>query len=256
MSTDGKAKSDGTLRIQLEGISKSFDGVEVLRDVDFDGKISALAIIGPSGGGKSTLLRIIGGLLLPTDGSMCVDGEPIRFDEADLLEYRKRVGFVFQDGGLFHHMTALENIAIPLAVVHGMDKNEANERARSLLARLGIGDAAGKVPAQLSGGQKQRVAIARAIAPSPELLLLDEPTSALDPEFTTEVLDVIRDLKNAGTRFIIVTHEMGFARHACDDVLFLADGQILEQGSSERIFGDPETPELKRFLGRLLEWSV
>lgn len=256
MSTDGKAKSDGTLRIQLEGISKSFDGVEVLRDVDFDGDISALAIIGPSGGGKSTLLRIIGGLLLPTAGSMCVDGEPIRFDEADLLEYRKRVGFVFQDGGLFHHMTALENIAIPLAVVHGMDKNEANERARSLLARLGIGDAAGKVPAQLSGGQKQRVAIARAIAPSPELLLLDEPTSALDPEFTTEVLDVIRDLKNAGTRFIIVTHEMGFARHACDDVLFLADGQILEQGSSERIFDDPETPELKRFLGRLLEWSV
>lgn len=251
-----KRTNSNELRLKLDGISKSFDGVEVLKDLNFNEPVSALAVIGPSGGGKSTLLRIIGGLLLPTSGTMEINGEKIDFDEPSLLSYRKRVGFVFQDGGLFHHMTALENITTPLQAVHGINETDSLERAKSLLSRLGVEDVQDKHPAQLSGGQKQRVAIARAIAPKPELLLLDEPTSALDPEFTTEVLDVIRDLKEEGARFIIVTHEMGFARHACDDVAFLHDGRLLEYGTSKRVFDDPQTPELRRFLGRLLEWSV
>lgn len=244
------------LHIRFEDISKSFDGVKVLDDLNFDADISSLAVIGASGGGKSTLLRIIGGLLLPTEGTMQINGKSISFDEGSLLEYRKRIGFVFQDGGLFHHMTALENIATPLQAVHGIGEQEANEQANALLSRFGIIDAKGKYPSQLSGGQKQRIAIARAIAPKPELLLLDEPTSALDPEYTTEVLDVIRDLKDAGTRFIIVTHEMGFARHACDDVAFLYKGRLLEYGTSAQIFDHPQTPELRHLLSRLLEWSI
>lgn len=244
------------LSVKLTNVTRAFDGVEVLRGITFDEEVTALAIIGPSGGGKSTLLRILGGLLVPTAGTVEVGGAVVPTDEAALRAYRAKLGFVFQDGGLFHHMTAVENVACPLRVVHGVAEDEARERARALLARLGLEAEAEKRPAQLSGGQKQRVAIARALASEPELLLLDEPTSALDPEYTTEVLDVIRDLKEGGTRFIIVTHEMGFARHACDDVAFLCEGRLMEYGPSARIFDNPQTPQLCRFLGRLLEWSM
>lgn len=244
------------LAVRLSHITRSFDGVEVLRDVTFEEEVTALAIIGPSGGGKSTLLRILGGLLPPSSGTLAVGGKAVPTDETGLRAYRAQLGFVFQDGGLFHHLTALENVALPLRVVHGVEAAEAADRAQALLARLGLKGEAEKRPAQLSGGQKQRVAIARALAARPELLLLDEPTSALDPEYTTEVLDVIRDLKEAGTRFVIVTHEMGFARHACDDVAFLCEGRLMEYGPSARIFDNPQTPELQRFLGRLLEWSM
>ena len=244
------------MRVKLEQLCKSFDGVEVLHDISFDEEVASLAIIGPSGGGKSTLLRIIGGLLAPTSGSMEIDGDPIEFNEAALRNYRTTLGFVFQDGGLFHHLDALENVALPLRTVHHLSEDEAQSRSLELLERLGLADSLKKRPAQLSGGQKQRVAIARALAARPRLLLLDEPTSALDPEFTTEVLDVVRDLKDEGTRFIIVTHEMGFARHACDKVAFLYDGRLLEHGDAARIFDQPQTAELKRFLSRLLEWSI
>ena len=244
------------MRVKLEHLCKSFDGVEVLHDISFDEEVASLAIIGPSGGGKSTLLRIIGGLLAPTSGSMEIDGDPIEFNEAALRNYRTTLGFVFQDGGLFHHLDALENVALPLRAVHHLSEDEAQSRSLELLERLGLADSLKKRPAQLSGGQKQRVAIARALAARPRLLLLDEPTSALDPEFTTEVLDVVRDLKDEGTRFIIVTHEMGFARHACDKVAFLYDGRLLEHGDAARIFDQPQTAELKRFLSRLLEWSI
>lgn len=240
------------MRISLDHLCKSFDGVEVLRDITFDEEVSALAIIGPSGGGKSTLLRIIGGLETPTSGAMAVDGSPVSFDETSLRAYRATLGFVFQDGGLFHHMTALENVALPLQVVHGASSDEADDRARELLARLGLEDSLAKRPAQLSGGQKQRVAIARALAARPRLLLLDEPTSALDPEFTTEVLDVVRDLAEAGTRFIIVTHEMGFAREISDRVLFICDGVIKEEGTPERIFTCPHEPSTIKFLSMVL----
>lgn len=244
------------MNIKLNGICKSFNGTHVLRNITFDEEVKALAIIGPSGGGKSTLLRILGGLLAPDSGTLAVDGAQVDFSEQGLLAYRKKLGFVFQDGGLFHHLTAHENIALLLRAVHGMTEEEAAARANDLLVRLGLADAADRRPARLSGGQKQRVAIARAIAAGPELLLLDEPTSALDPEYTTEVLDVINGLKQEGTRFIIVTHEMGFARKACDHAAFLYDGRLAEYGESECMFTDPSTPELKRFLGRLLEWSL
>lgn len=244
------------VHITLKNLRMAFDGVEVLHDISFSEDVSALAIIGPSGHGKSTLLRILGGLLAPTSGSLEIDGQAVDFDEASLREYRTKLGFVFQNGGLFHHMSALENIALPLQVVHGMAKPEAVRRAAHLLERLGLGAEAEKRPAQLSGGQKQRVAIARALAFRPRLLLLDEPTSALDPEYTVEVLDVIRDLKEAGTRLVIVTHEMGFARHACDEAAFLYEGRLMEYGPSASLFDNPQTPELKRFLGRVLEWSM
>ena len=244
------------MRIELARLTHAFDGKTVLDGIDFCEEVETLAIIGPSGGGKSTLLRIIGGLLRPTAGTVRVDGEEVPHDESALARYRATLGFVFQDGGLFHHLSAQDNIALPLRVVHGVPDDEADERARSLLARFGLAGECGKRPAQLSGGQRQRIAIARAVAARPRMLLLDEPTSALDPEYTTDVLDLLRDLKNEGTRFIVVTHEMGFARHACDRVAFLSGGRLLEHGDSERVFGNPESPELERFLSKLLEWQV
>lgn len=244
------------MRIKLHDLTKEFDGTPVLRGIDFDDDVSTLAIIGPSGGGKSTLLRIIGGLLTPTSGTVEVDGQQVNFAERELPAYRAQMGFVFQNSGLFHHLNALENVALPLRVVHGASDDEANERAASLLDRFGLATESAKQPSQLSGGQQQRVAIARAIAARPKMLLLDEPTSALDPEYTGDVLDLIRDLKEAGTRFIVVTHEMGFARHACDKVAFLYGGALLEYGASAQLFDHPSTPDLQRFLSKLLEWSI
>ena len=244
------------MRIKLAGVARSFDGASVLSGINFDDEVTTLAIIGPSGGGKSTLLRILGGLLAPSAGTVEVDNEVLPADEAALARYRASLGFVFQDGGLFHHLSARENIALPLRAVHGMDEARAAARADELLDRFGLAGEGDKRPAQLSGGQRQRVAIARAVAPRPKMLLLDEPTSALDPEYTTEVLDLLADLKREGTRFITVTHEMGFARHACDKVAFLCHGTLMEYGSAAELFAAPKTPELGRFLGKLLEWSV
>lgn len=244
------------MRIKIEKLRKQFDHAEVLRGIDFDDDVTALAIIGPSGGGKSTLLRIIGGLLAPTSGTITLDEHLIDYTPRKLPAYRAQLGFVFQNSGLFHHLTALENIALPLRTVHGVEAKAAQARAEELLCALGLEAERGKRPAQLSGGQQQRVAIARAVAARPKMLLLDEPTSALDPEYTGDVLDTIRDLKETGTRFIIVTHEMGFARHACDKVAFLHDGTLREYGTSAQLFGQPETPELQRFLSKLLEWSI
>ncbi|MCL1846853.1 MAG: ATP-binding cassette domain-containing protein [Coriobacteriia bacterium] len=233
-----------------------FGDATVLSQVSFSDHIDKLAIIGPSGGGKTTLLRIIGGLLTPSAGRLYLDGEEVDFLENSLPGYRAQLGYVFQQGGLFHHLSALKNIALPLQVVHGVSEEESLERARQLLERFGLGQEGDKMPAQLSGGQQQRAAIARAIAASPKLVLLDEPTSALDPEYTNEVLDVINDLGKTGIRFIIVTHEMGFARHACDKIAFLCGGMLLEYGPSSELFEAPSTPELQRFLGKLLEWRV
>lgn len=244
------------MRINIENLTKQFDRTEVLSSINFNDDVSTLAIIGPSGGGKSTLLRIIGGLLPPTSGTVSLDGTVINYAPQALPHYRAQLGFVFQNSGLFHHLTALENIALPLRVVHGIDASKAEARAEELLIGFGLAAEKSKHPAQLSGGQQQRVAIARAVAARPKMLLLDEPTSALDPEFTNDVLDTIRDLKETGTRFIVVTHEMGFARHACDKVAFLHSGSLLEYGTSAQLFSHPETPELQRFLSKLLEWSI
>lgn len=245
------------MRIKFENLAKSFeDGRAVLKPMTFDDDVHTLAIIGPSGGGKSTLLKILGGLILPSEGELWIDEEKLEQNESSLQTYRKQVGFVFQQGRLFSHMSALDNIAIPLRQVHGYTKEEANDRAIALLERFGLGEDASKKPSALSGGQQQRIAIARAIAPKPKLLFLDEPTSALDPEYTTEVLDIIKELKEEGIDFIIVTHEMGFARHACEKVAFLCEGRLMEYGDSDEIFANPNTPQLKKFLSKLLEWRV
>ena len=244
------------MRIELEGVTHAFADVPVLAGIDFADDVSTLAVIGPSGGGKSTLLRIVGGLIAPTVGTVRVDGVEVPRDEEALARYRASLGFVFQDGGLFHHLTARENIALPLRTVHGLAEDKARRRADELLERFGLAAEADKRPSELSGGQRQRVAIARAVAPRPRMLLLDEPTSALDPEYTTEVLNLLRDLKDEGTRFVAVTHEMGFARHACSKVAFLCNGRLAEYGESAEVFAHPCTPELKRFLGKLLEWRV
>jgi len=241
------------MRIEIKNLFKSFDGEKmVLRDISYSGDVETLAVIGRSGCGKSTFLRILGGLIPATSGLVKLDGEEACDDE----EYRKKTGFVFQQGGLFLHLSALENITLPLEKVHGLTKEKARERAFELLSRFGLTLEADKRPAQLSGGQKQRISIARAVAPKPKILLLDEPTSALDPEYTTEVLDMIRELKDEKLSFIIATHEMGFAYHACDKVIFMSEGSVLEAGKSEDVFTKPGTPELKEFLSKLLEWKV
>ncbi|MBR6769666.1 MAG: amino acid ABC transporter ATP-binding protein [Lachnospiraceae bacterium] len=245
------------MKIEFQQLSRQFeDGRIVLDSINFSDEIRTLAIIGPSGGGKSTLLRILGGLLLPTSGEVFVNGSPIPQNEEQLQRYRKEIGFVFQQGGLFRHMTALENIQIPLVQVHHYSERSAKERALELLERFGLKEDSHKRPFQLSGGQQQRVAIARAIAARPRFLLLDEPTSALDPEYTTEVLDIVNELKNEGMELIIVTHEMGFARHACEKAAFLCQGRLMEYGDSHTLFTHPQTPQLEQFLGRLLEWNI
>lgn len=245
------------MKIKMQSLSKRFaDERYVLKNLDFDDDIHTLAIIGSSGSGKSTLLRILGGLLSPTAGEVYVAGERISRNEADLVRYRSQIGFVFQQGGLFRHLSALENISLPLLKVHHYDKSQARETAMALLKRFGLEHDGNKKPSELSGGQQQRIAIARAVAPKPKLLLLDEPTSALDPEYTNEVLDIVDELKKDGLDFIIVTHEMGFARHACDKVAFLHDGRLIEYGESSELFAHPKTTELGRFLSKLLEWNV
>ena len=245
------------MKLEFHGLSKQFDqGRMILQPMDFCDEIHTLAIIGPSGGGKSTLLRIIGGLLPPSSGTLSINGEELPKEEEGLQRYRKKLGFVFQQGGLFRHLSARENIVLPLTKVHGYSEAEAGERADELLERFGMGADGHKKPAALSGGQQQRVAIARAIAAKPAILLLDEPTSALDPEYTTEVLDIVNELKEEGLDFIIVTHEMGFARHACEKVAFLCEGKLMEYGSSSEIFDAPKSEQLKNFLGRLLEWNM
>jgi len=245
------------MQVDLSHLSKSFDDkTTVLSDICFHEDIRTLALIGPSGGGKSTLLRILGGLLLPTSGEVCIEGKNIGKCEKELMAYRHNVGFVFQQSGLFLHMSAIKNITLPLEKVYGYSVKEAEQRALALLDQFGLLDDQQKRPAELSGGQQQRIAIARAIAAKPKFLLLDEPTSALDPEYTNEVLDTIDILKKEGMNFIIVTHEMGFARHACEDLAFLYNGKLLEFGKSKTCFTAPKTAELSRFLSRLLEWNV
>ncbi len=239
------------MRIELNNLTKSYDK-PVLCGIDLDDDFSALALIGRSGCGKSTLLRILGGLVAQTSGTSVIDSMPV----SDSVEHRRRMGFVFQQSGLFSHINALRNITLPLTEVHGFTKKEAEERAYELLIRFGLKDEALKLPSQLSGGQKQRISIARAVAPRPKLLLLDEPTSALDPEYTSEVLNMVNELKNDNMSLIIATHEMGFALHSCDKLAFMHEGLIAEYGNAAELFSAPRTEMLKSFLAGLLQWKV
>lgn len=243
------------MHIELRSINKSFGTHHVLQDVSIDlPDTHALVIVGPSGGGKTTLLRVIAGLITPESGTLRVNERTVDFAENALREYRKRVGMVFQAYNLFPHLTALENIVLPLEKVHKVARAEAVQTAESLLARFQLLEHSHKKPAQLSGGQKQRIALSRAIAIRPEFLILDEPTSALDPEFTAEVLDMIQQLHAEDTHLILVTHNMGFARHTADYVLYIDEGTILEHGSPQEVFSNARHPKVRKFLDRVLKY--
>ncbi len=241
------------MELVVRGLVQRFGATTVLDGVDLvTGDVRALVLVGPSGGGKTTLLRILAGLDLPVAGSVSFSGVALPRDESGLLAYRRRVGTVFQAYNLFPHLSALENLLLPLVQVHGLSRGEALERVREPLERFALAAHAHKRPAQLSGGQKQRIAILRALVTRPERLFLDEPTSALDPEMTAEVLDMIGELKERGTRFVLVTHEMGFARRVADDVAFLADGKVLAHGPAGAMFEHAGEPRVREFFARIL----
>lgn len=240
-----------------KGAIKALDGVSV--DIN---RGDVMVVIGPSGSGKSTFLRSLNLLEEPTGGSIVFDGVDItkkkvknaegKMVKLDIDQHRQKMGMVFQHFNLFPHMTILDNMTLaPIQVKH-VDKAAAEEKALALLDRVGLKDRAGAYPIQLSGGQKQRVAIVRALAMEPEVMLFDEPTSALDPEMVGEVLDVMKGLAREGMTMVVVTHEMGFAREVGNRVLFMADGKLLEQGSPEDIFGNPQHPRLQDFLSKVL----
>ncbi|MGF1450861.1 MAG: amino acid ABC transporter ATP-binding protein [Opitutales bacterium] len=241
--------------LELRQLSKCFGDHVVLDRLDLNlAGAHCVALIGPSGGGKTTLLRLIAGLEYPSGGQIVLNGEPIDYRDQPLLAHRRRVGTVFQAFNLFPHLSAMDNVMLPLTRVHRLAEAEARERAEGLLARFGLEDHRHKKPAALSGGQRQRVAIVRALAVEPRVLLFDEPTSALDPEMTAEVLDAIAELRSQGRDLLLVTHEMGFARHLADEVLFLADARVVEHGPPEVVFEDAATPEVQRFLARVLRY--
>ena len=241
------------MKLEIDGLVQRFDGATVLDDLTLStGDVGALVLVGPSGGGKSTLLRILAGLDVPVTGRVSFDGEPLPQDEPRLRAYRRTVGTVFQAYNLFPHLTALENLLLPLMHVHGLSREEAVARVRGPLERFHLAPHVGKRPGALSGGQKQRIAILRALVVQPRRLFLDEPTSALDPEMTAEVLEMIGELKDQGTQFVLVTHEMGFARRVADEVAFVGDGRILAHGAPEEVFDRCPVPRVREFFARIL----
>jgi polar amino acid transport system ATP-binding protein len=243
------------MQLSFTNLTKSYGQRPVLDDISIDlPDAHALVVIGPSGGGKTTLLRTIAGLERPDSGGVLIDGDLLHFDETSLLKHRRSIGTVFQAFNLFPHLTALENITLPLEQAHGYGHSQAIETAQAILNRFKLSEHAGKKPAELSGGQQQRVAIARAIAIKPRFLLFDEPTSALDPEMTSEVLDIIGELRDEGRDLLLVTHHMGFARTVADHCLFVAEGKIVESGPVELLFTDPQSSELQQFLGRVMRY--
>ena len=236
--------------LDIDDVHQSYGEEQVLEGISFDmDRQDVKVLVGPSGSGKSTMLRCINRLTDIDDGDISLDGESIyEMDENDL---RRQVGMVFQDFNLFAHLTALENVTLGLKRVRDMSERDAVEQAARQLESVGLREQANSYPAELSGGQQQRVGIARALAMDPKLMLFDEPTSALDPELIGEVLAVMRDLADEGMTMLVVTHEMGFARQAATDVLFLEDGTLVEQGSPDQLFEQPEHERTEAFLGRL-----
>lgn len=241
--------------IRLNNIHKSFGDSAVLSGIDIDirqGEI--IVIIGSSGTGKSTLLRCVNFLEQPDKGSITIDDVTLdseNFSKADVLALRRKTGFVFQNYALFAHLTAKQNIAEGLITVRNWKKDQAYDRAQQILDDIGLGDKADSYPSALSGGQQQRVGIGRAMALQPELLLFDEPTSALDPEWVGEALSLMKQLATQHQTMLVVTHEMQFAREVADRVIFMAEGKIVEQGSPQDIFDNPQDPKLKKFLNQV-----
>lgn len=243
------------MKLSVTSLSKRYGDHTALQELSLEvPDARVLCLIGPSGGGKSTLLRLLGGLETPSSGHISLLGEALPESPEGLLSHRRRNGFLFQQFNLFPHLTALRNLTLPLEIVHHLSADEALSTARAALDRFGLIDHADKLPAQLSGGQQQRVGIARAIAAGPRILFLDEPTSALDPEMTAEVLELIQELAAEGQNIILSTHEMGFARAVSDHVAFLAAGRIEESGPPSQVFGTPASALCQRFLSRVMRY--
>ena len=239
--------------IRVRGLKKDFDNTAVLKGIDVDiCKGDVLCVIGASGSGKSTFLRCLNMLEIPTDGSIYFEGEDLTSSKVDLNLHRQKMGMVFQQFNLFPHYTVLKNLTLAPMLLKKIPKEEAEEKAMALLARVGLADRADSYPNQLSGGQKQRVAIVRALCMDPEVMLFDEPTSALDPEMVGEVLDVMKTLAKKGMTMIVVTHEMGFAREVSNRVMFMDEGVIAEEGTPEELFGNPKCERLQSFLAKVL----
>jgi glutamate transport system ATP-binding protein len=239
--------------VVLDHVNKHFGRLHVLKDISTTvGRGEVVVVIGPSGSGKSTLCRAINRLEPIDSGTITVDGKALPQEGADLARLRADVGMVFQSFNLFAHKTVLENVTLGPRKVRNLSKASADARAMELLERVGVADQAEKMPAQLSGGQQQRVAIARALAMDPKLMLLDEPTSSLDPEMISEVLDVMLALAQNGMTMLVVTHEMGFARKGAHRVIFMADGEIIEEATPERFFTQPQSSRAKDFLSKVL----
>jgi ABC-type polar amino acid transport system ATPase subunit len=249
---EGPAAANGHL-VELDSISKSFgenlvlDGIELKIDHG-----EAIVVAGPSGSGKSTMLRCINGLEPIDSGTIRFDGKTVDSNDRHVHGIRAQIGMVFQSFNLFPHMTVLQNITMAPLEVEGVSKEEAKERARRLLERVGIPEKAEDYPADLSGGQQQRVAIARALAVEPKLMLFDEPTSALDPEMIREVLDVMRDLARGGMTMVVVTHEMGFAREVCDRLVFIDEGRIVEEAPPDEFFQATKSDRAKDFVDKII----
>ncbi|WP_424422801.1 amino acid ABC transporter ATP-binding protein [Microbacterium sp.] len=239
--------------VVVENVQKHYGEFHALKDINLTvDRGEVVVVIGPSGSGKSTLCRTINRLETITSGSIRIDGKPLPAEGKGLANLRAEVGMVFQSFNLFAHLTILENVTLGPIRVRGVKKADADKEAMALLERVGVAQQASKLPAQLSGGQQQRVAIARALAMHPKVMLFDEPTSALDPEMINEVLDVMVGLAKDGMTMVVVTHEMGFARKAANRVVFMADGQIVEEATPEEFFTNPKSSRAKDFLSKLL----
>jgi aspartate/glutamate/glutamine transport system ATP-binding protein len=239
--------------IEFREVNKFFGDFQVLEDINLsvdEGEV--VVVIGPSGSGKSTLLRCINGLEEISSGEIIVDGIRVGDDKTNLNTLRTEIGMIFQQFNLYPHMTVAENIKLAPVKVKGVSKREANERCERLLEQVGISEQTGKYPESLSGGQQQRVAIARGLAMEPKIMLFDEPTSALDPEMINEVLEAMADLAKGGMTMVVVTHEMGFARRVADRVVIMDEGQIIEVGTPEHFFQNPQNERTKRFLAQIL----
>ncbi|MEK5146054.1 MULTISPECIES: amino acid ABC transporter ATP-binding protein [Psychrobacillus] len=239
--------------ISIKNVNKSFGDHHVLTDVSLEvPKSNVIALIGPSGAGKSTLIRTINALEPVDTGEIVVDGTSIHDKKTDINVARTNIGFVFQSFNLFPFLTALENVTMAPMKVKGLSKEAAEKRGKELLSSLGLADKFDAYPNRLSGGQQQRVAIARALAMDPTVMLFDEPTSALDPEMVTEVLDAIRKLAKDGMTMVVVTHEMGFAKEICDEIVFMAEGKIVERAAPSKFFTNPDTQRAQDFLSKVL----
>ena len=251
-STDSAPATHRPL-VVLEKVNKHFGDLHVLKDIDLTiGEGEVVVVIGPSGSGKSTLCRAINRLETFESGTITIDGVPLPDEGKELARLRADVGMVFQSFNLFAHKTILQNVTLGPIKARGLSKADADKRARDLLERVGVTQQVDKYPAQLSGGQQQRVAIARSLAMEPKVMLFDEPTSALDPEMINEVLDVMIELAASGMTMVVVTHEMGFARRAANRVVFMAEGQIVEQATPEEFFTNAKSARAREFLGKIL----